>query len=614
MWLSLDMDDSIYTSNNKSQCNHHSTHHTNHHNHHRKHHHHHKYHHHSFHHHHFSFLSIFFIIFISFCHHSLIVESQSASISFLTSSPSLSSSSDTGSLSSSPLTSITSSSSSSPSTTTTSITTLNQTKCYCTLNVCGSEKSCLTDGRCYASAQLEKVANKIIYTYGCLDSKLLEPPENPMMCLNTNKKKDLRIACCRQSNFCNQQLNVTIPFPSPDTLGLSMEKIGLLAAIPFISICTLFGVCFVRKRTRNKPTCRYRETENGNIAGGEPLIQSNCDTIKEFIEHTTSGSGSGLPLLVQRTIARQIQLSEMIGKGRFGEVWKGQWRGESVAVKIFSSRDEKSWFREVEIYQTAMLRHDNILGFIAADNKDNGTWTQLWLVTDYHEKGSLYDFLSKNTVSLNGMCLMAHSIANGLAHLHMEIQGTQHTMRAADQGKPAIAHRDLKSKNILVKSNGTCAIADLGLAVRYDSAANSLDIPPNPRVGTKRYLSPEVLDETMNPANFDSYKKADIYCLGLVLWEIARRCAIDGKCEDYQLPYHDMVPSDPSIEEMKKVVCTDKQRPPIPTRWHSNETMSIILRVMKECWYPYPAARLTALRVKKTMASLLAQEEIRISV
>jgi hypothetical protein len=47
----------------------------------------------------------------------------------------------------------------------------------------------------------------------------------------------------------------------------------------------------------------------------------------------------------------------------------GQWRGEEVAVKIFSSRDEKSWVRECEIYQTVMLRHDNVLGFIAADNK-----------------------------------------------------------------------------------------------------------------------------------------------------------------------------------------------------------------------------------------------------
>lgn len=120
---------------------------------------------------------------------------------------------------------------------------------------------------------------------------------------------------------------------------------------------------------------------------------------------------------------------------------------------------------------------------------DNGTWTQLWLITDYHERGSLFDYLSKNTVDIGGMLKMAASIANGLAHLHMEILGTQ--------GKPAIAHRDLKSKNILVKSNGTCAIADLGLAVRYDSLSNSVDIPPNTRVGTRRYLAPEVSGDAL---------------------------------------------------------------------------------------------------------------------
>lgn len=44
-----------------------------------------------------------------------------------------------------------------------------------------------------------------------------------------------------------------------------------------------------------------------------------------------------------------------------------------------------------------------------------------------------------------------------------------------------------------------------------------------------------------------------------------------GIYEEYQLPFYDMVPSDPTIEEMKKVVCTDKQRPPIPNRWQSCE-------------------------------------------
>ncbi|KAB7496887.1 TGF-beta receptor type-1, partial [Armadillidium nasatum] len=333
-----------------------------------------------------------------------------------------------------------------------------------------------------------------------------------------------------------------------------------------------------------------------------PLMGAHTP-IKAMVDLTSSGSGSGLPLLVQRSIARQIQLIDVIGKGRFGEVWRGRWRGEFVAVKIFSSRDERSWFREVEIYQTVMLRHDNILGFIAADNKDNGTWTQLWLVVDYHENGSLYDYLVRFTVDIPGMIKMALTISTGLAHLHIEILGTQ--------GKPGIAHRDLKSKNILVKKNGTCAIADLGLAVRYDATRDCVDIAPNNKVGTKRYLAPECLDETMNINYFDSYKRADIYALGLVYWEIARRCNTGSGCEDFQLPYYDVVPTDPTIEEMKKVVVTDRQRPTIPNKWHAVEELNVMSKIMKECWYHNAAARLTALRIKKTLANLEAQEDIK---
>lgn len=42
-------------------------------------------------------------------------------------------------------------------------------------------------------------------------------------------------------------------------------------------------------------------------------------------------------------------------------------------------------------------------------------------------------------------------------------------------------------------------------------------------------MAPEVLDETINMKHFDSFKCADIYALGLVYWEIARRCNTGGK-------------------------------------------------------------------------------------
>ena len=67
-------------------------------------------------------------------------------------------------------------------------------------------------------------------------------------------------------------------------------------------------------------------------------------------------------------------------------------------------------------------------GFIAADNKDASTWTQLWLITEYMENGSLFDYLSANFVDANLAIRMALSIATGLTHLHMEIVGTQGTI------------------------------------------------------------------------------------------------------------------------------------------------------------------------------------------
>jgi len=47
------------------------------------------------------------------------------------------------------------------------------------------------------------------------------------------------------------------------------------------------------------------------------------------------------------------------------------------------------------------------------------------LITDYHENGSLHDYLQENVLNTVSMLKLAHSAANGVAHLHSEIHGTQ---------------------------------------------------------------------------------------------------------------------------------------------------------------------------------------------
>ncbi|XP_063239475.1 TGF-beta receptor type-1 isoform X5 [Bacillus rossius redtenbacheri] len=480
--------------------------------------------------------------------------------------------------------------------------------CHC--DICPGNR-CETDGMCFTTTSLMPNGVKM-HSYRCLDKMLMNPPENPILCHSANPVNDTFVVwCCKDRDMCNKDLSPQLAdrrLRGEKNSSQSMEPstdvmMIVLYVVVALGLMTVAVVAAMWLRKRNKMSLPLHGCAEDSIDAPDHPILGGV-SLRDMIEMTTSGSGSGLPLLVQRSIARQIQLVEIIGKGRFGEVWRGRWRGENVAVKIFSSREERSWFREAEIYQTVMLRHENILGFIAADNKDNGTWTQLWLVTDYHENGSLFDYLSRSTVEIAGMIRMALSIATGLAHLHMEIVGTQ--------GKPAIAHRDLKSKNILVKLNGTCAIGDLGLAVRHDVATDTVDIPLNNRVGTKRYMAPEVLEEAININHFDSFKRADVYALGLIFWEIARRCNVGGIHDEYQLPFYDMVPSDPTIEEMRKVVCIDRQRPSIPNRWQSIEVLHSMSKVMKECWYHNAAARLTALRIKKTLANLGASEDLKL--
>ena len=45
---------------------------------------------------------------------------------------------------------------------------------------------------------------------------------------------------------------------------------------------------------------------------------------------------------------------------------------------------------------------------------------------------------------------------------------------------------------------------------------------------------------------------------------------VPGIVEEYRPPFFDLVPVDPSFEEMRKVVCVNQQRPVLHNRLHSH--------------------------------------------
>ena len=160
-------------------------------------------------------------------------------------------------------------------------------------------------------------------------------------------------------------------------------------------------------------------------------------------------------------------------------------------MKCFTTRDEASFQRETKIYSTILLRHDHILVYLGNDCISKNSNTQNWIVTQYHPLGSLYDFLNRpETLMIDETFNLLYTALKGLQHLHFEV--------FASQGKPSIAHRDIKSKNILIRQHErgiSCVLADFGLAVTNDELPTlTLSEDVNTRVGTKRYMSPELLD------------------------------------------------------------------------------------------------------------------------
>lgn len=57
------------------------------------------------------------------------------------------------------------------------------------------------------------------------------------------------------------------------------------------------------------------------------------------------------------------------------------------------------------------MNHDSILKFIAAEKHGDNLNTEFWLITAFHELGSLHDFLKSNTVSWEELCYIAYTLA-----------------------------------------------------------------------------------------------------------------------------------------------------------------------------------------------------------
>ncbi len=202
-------------------------------------------------------------------------------------------------------------------------------------------------------------------------------------------------------------------------------------------------------------------------------------------------------LLGQRL--NQYLVEDLIGGGGMGAVFRAhdQQLDRTVAIKVIpfvgDDPDLQRRFRN-EAQSAAKLDHPGIARVYDAGNHDE--WH--YIVFEYIEGTNIRD-----QVVANGVC----SIDDAVYYTSQLASAIQH---AADRG---IVHRDIKPSNVIVGSEGTLKLVDMGLA-RSEHLEMSDDMTASGvTLGTFDYISPE---QARDPRNADL--RSDIYSLGCTLY------------------------------------------------------------------------------------------------
>uniref|UniRef100_A0A3Q2XZ61 receptor protein serine/threonine kinase n=1 Tax=Hippocampus comes TaxID=109280 RepID=A0A3Q2XZ61_HIPCM len=361
--------------------------------------------------------------------------------------------------------------------------------------------------------------------------------------------------CCCGSDMCNVNFTEDFSPPSPATAQpiyphTLRYEETIIIALATISVLAVVAVAAF---------FGYRMMRGDSKQGLHNLNMMEA-----------AGSESSLDL-------DNLKLLELIGRGRYGAVYCGSLDERPVAVKVFTANNRQNFLNECSIYRLTPLLP------------------------------TCYRYLSVQTNDWVNSCRLAHSVTRGLAYLHTELF-------KGDMYKPAVSHRDLNSRNILVKADGTCVIIDFGLSMKLtgnrparhgeeENAAIS-------EVGTIRYMAPEVLEGAVNLRDCESaLKQVDMYALGLVYWETFMRCTdlFPGESvPEYQMAFQAEAGNHPTFEDMQVLVSREKQRPKFPEAWKENSlAVRSLKETMEDCWDQDAEARLTAQCAEERQAELL---------
>ncbi|XP_042486241.1 probable inactive receptor kinase At2g26730 [Macadamia integrifolia] len=310
--------------------------------------------------------------------------------------------------------------------------------------------------------------------------------------------------CGAPLNPCNPFFPSPAPSPSTNTQGNKAKKsskklskaaiilISVGAGIILLLLLLILLLC-LRKRQRRevakpKPAPRTVVAEAGTSSSKDDIPGGSGESERNKLVFFESGIYSfDLEDLLRAS-------AEVLGKGSVGTSYKAVLE-EGTTVVVKRLKDVAVTKKEFELQMEVLgkIKHNNVVPlrayYFAKDEK--------LLVSDFMPNGSLSSLLhgsrgsGRTPLDWDHRMKIALSAGRGLAHLHVS-------------GK--VVHGNIKSSNVLLKSDLDASVSDFGLNPLFGTST-----PPNRVAG---YRAPEVVET--RKVTF----KSDVYSFGVLLLEL----------------------------------------------------------------------------------------------
>lgn len=210
-----------------------------------------------------------------------------------------------------------------------------------------------------------------------------------------------------------------------------------------------------------------------------------------------------IPLAEIKSVTNNFADEQIIGRGGFGNVYKGQLFhcGQliDIAIKRLDYRMEQLttefW---TEIWMLSNLKHENLVSIVGFCDEDG----EKIIINEYAVHGSLDKYLSDQTLTWMQRLKIFVGAARALSYIHYDARRSY-----------GVIHRDIKSSNVLLQENWEAKVCDFGHSIKI-LAARRHRLVLEHSAGTPGYADP-IYIETGSVT-----QKSDVYSFGVVMFEV----------------------------------------------------------------------------------------------